>query len=137
MSVKFLFVPPDAVPSVWGDLAPAITKTAKKLKRPCDEQEVMAECVSGKAWLFLLDCGGFLIARHLREGETQIFHVWLLYSESLGKRLDDVVREVDRIALGTGCDLVRFQSPRKFWRRFPHFREASVVYERVPHGQGR
>ncbi len=134
MSVKFLFVPPDSAWRHWPHIAPAIAKTAKKLKRPCDPAEVLAEIEAGKAWLFMLDCGGFLISRHLREGDTSVFHVWMLYSESLEKRLDDVVREVDRIALGVGCDLVRFQSPRRFWRRFKHFKEASVVYERVPHG---
>ena len=124
------FVPPHELGRVWPEIAAAVTRTAAKLNCAADVDDIRQSLEKRDAGLFMLDCGGFLVARHLHEGPRAIFHVWMLYSRTLKRRLPDVVAAVDRVARDMGCAVVRFQSPRKAWQRFPLFEETSVVYER-------
>jgi len=116
--------------AVWDEIAATIERAAIKLKQYVDIPDIRQEIEQKKAALFLIDGGGFLVARHLHEGPLSILFVWMVHSDDLCGRLPQLVDEVDRMARAMGCSLVRFQSPRKAWKRLPWFREVSATYER-------
>lgn len=79
----------------------------------------------------MVDGGGFLVAIHLTEGKNRIFYGWILYSKNLNGRMPKIIDEVDALARDANCNLIRFQSPRKAWKRLPWFTEKTTVFERA------
>ena len=125
-------VPAAKLDDVWefvrAGLVDTIAKTEETRWKPVT---VYRDLVAGSAALFLVgQQDGFVICRRDESASGPILFIWVLWGRNLWDEGDDLMDELDKLALSVGASETWMESPRKAWARLPYFDAVATVYRR-------
>lgn len=127
-------------PAQLQDCWPFVCAGLEKILALCPDtwkpEDIYTALRSQRAFLHLVGDQGFFVTEIQQEPHRleKALNVWALYMQPNQPEAvrEQIVNELDRMAVAAGCPCVRFLSPRRGWARYleGYFVEKMTVYER-------